>query len=124
MGVAHWTREEAHWDSIGARLRETLGDEGFERAWAAGSGLAPDEAIGWARRARGSRKRPPSGWESLTPTEAQVVEFVAEGLTNPQIAERMFISRATVKVHMAHVFQKLDVSNRTELAANAVRRRR
>ena len=61
--------------------------------------------------------------ESLTPTEAQVVEFVAKGLTNPQIAERMFISPATVKVHVAHVFQKLDVSNRTELAANAVQRR-
>jgi DNA-binding NarL/FixJ family response regulator len=58
----------------------------------------------------------------LTPTEAQVVELVAQGLTNPQIAERMFISRATVKVHVAHTFQKLDISNRAELTAMAVRR--
>jgi predicted ATPase/DNA-binding CsgD family transcriptional regulator len=123
LGVARWTREEAHWDAIGARLRAALGDEEFERAWTAGSELSPAEATAWARRARGSRKRPPSGWESLTPTETRVVELVAEGLTNPQIAERMFVSRATVKVHLAHVFQKLDVINRTELAAQAVQRR-
>jgi DNA-binding NarL/FixJ family response regulator len=50
------------------------------------------------------------------------VELVAQGLTNPQIGERMFISRATVKVHVAHIFQKLDISNRAELTAMAVRR--
>lgn len=82
-----------------------------------------DEAIGWARRARGSRKRPASGWESLTPTEAQVVELVAQGLTNPEVGARMFISRATVKVHLAHVFRKLNVGNRAELTAQAVRRK-
>jgi DNA-binding CsgD family transcriptional regulator len=59
---------------------------------------------------------------TLTPTETQVVELVAEGLTNPQIGERMFISRATVKVHLAHVFRKLDVKSRSELTAQAVRR--
>jgi DNA-binding NarL/FixJ family response regulator len=52
-----------------------------------------------------------------------VVELVAEGLTNPQIGERMFITRGTVKVHVAHVFDKLDVATRAELAAAATRRR-
>ena len=72
-----------------------------------------------APRSRGSRKRPLSGWASLTPTEAQVVKLVSEGLTKPQIADRMFISRATVKVHLGHVFQKLDVRSRSELAAQS-----
>jgi len=70
----------------------------------------------------GNRER--RGWESLTPTEKKVVEFATEGLTNRQIGERMLISRATVKVHLAHVYGKLDVSNRTELAAQAARRER
>jgi DNA-binding CsgD family transcriptional regulator len=81
-----------------------------------------EEAIGWVRRARGTRKRPAGGWESLTPTERQVVELVAQGLTNPQVGERMFISRGTVKAHLLHIFQKLDVQSRSELAALTVRR--
>ena len=71
---------------------------------------------------RGERRRPGRGWESLTPTEIRVVELVAEGLTNPQVGERMFISRGTVKVHLSHIFAKLGTSTRAELAAEATRR--
>jgi predicted ATPase/DNA-binding CsgD family transcriptional regulator len=122
LGVARWTPEAAHWDDITAALRASLEDDAYAAAWEAGAALDVDAAIGWARRARGARKRPPAGWESLTPTEGQVVELVAEGLTNPQVAERMFISRGTVKAHLTHIFQKLDVSSRAELAAYATRR--
>jgi len=51
-----------------------------------------------------------------------VVELVAEGLTNPQVGERMFISRGTVKVHLSHIFAKLGIATRTEFAAEATRR--
>jgi DNA-binding NarL/FixJ family response regulator len=51
-----------------------------------------------------------------------VVELVTEGLTNPQIAGRMFVSAQTVKTHMKNVFRKLGVSTRSELAALSVRR--
>ena len=54
------------------------------------------------------------------PTE--VVKLAAQGLTNPQIGERMFVSRATVKAHLARIFQKLDIHNRAELTAQAIRR--
>jgi DNA-binding CsgD family transcriptional regulator len=67
-------------------------------------------------RARGERKRPSSGWESLTPTEVDVVRLAAQGLTNPEIADKLFIARTTVKTHLAHVFAKLGVSTRSELA--------
>ncbi len=50
------------------------------------------------------------------------MELAAQGLTNPQIGARMFISRATVKAHLSHIFQKLDVRNRADLAAKAARR--
>ncbi len=73
-------------------------------------------------RARGTRRRRAKGWESLTPTEARVAGLVAEGLTNRQIGERMFVSLATVKTHLAHIFTKLGVHNRTELTAQAARR--
>jgi DNA-binding CsgD family transcriptional regulator len=52
-----------------------------------------------------------------------VVALVAEGLTNPQIAERMLIARSTVKTHLDHVFAKLGVTSRAELAASAAVRK-
>jgi hypothetical protein len=54
------------------------------------------QAVAYARRARGSRKRPTTGWDSLTPTELQVVELAAQGFTNPEIGRRLFIGAGTV----------------------------
>jgi DNA-binding CsgD family transcriptional regulator/tetratricopeptide (TPR) repeat protein len=78
---------------------------------------------GIRRGSRGSRSRPLTGWHSLTPTEQTVVALVAEGLTNPQIGNRLYISRRTVQTHLAHVFAKLDITSRAQLAAEATRRR-
>jgi DNA-binding CsgD family transcriptional regulator len=71
---------------------------------------------------RGARQRPQIGWESLTPTEHTVVELVAEGLSNPQIGERLYVSHRTVQTHLAHVFAKLGISSRAQLATEATRR--
>jgi predicted ATPase/DNA-binding CsgD family transcriptional regulator len=117
-GRTRWKPEQVELDELRARLEAELGPEPY----AEGRELSLENAIGWARRARGQRKRPERGWESLTPTELRVVDLVAEGLTNPQIGERMFISRGTVKVHLSHIFAKLGTSTRAELAAQATRR--
>jgi DNA-binding CsgD family transcriptional regulator len=114
-------RLDEHESLIGL-LRDTLGAEAFGAAWDEGAALSMDEAVAYASRARGERKRPSHGWESLTPTELQVVGLVREGLTNPQIGERLFISPRTVQTHVAHIFAKLGVKTRAELAAEAVRR--
>jgi DNA-binding CsgD family transcriptional regulator len=70
----------------------------------------------------GHSRRPRFGWESLTEAELRVVGLAAEGLTNRQVAERLFVSRRTVATHLEHVFQKLGFSTRARLAAEAVRR--
>jgi predicted ATPase/DNA-binding NarL/FixJ family response regulator len=105
-----------------ASARNVLGAETFDKHWTEAAELPLDEMIAYISRARGERKRPSSGWESLTPTEIRIVTLAAEGLTNPQIAERMFIARGTVKVHLSHVFAKLGVGTRAELAAQATKR--
>jgi predicted ATPase/DNA-binding CsgD family transcriptional regulator/class 3 adenylate cyclase len=97
-------------------LRAALGDRAFAEAWAEGVRLTLDEAVAYVRRARGSRRRPSTGWDSLTPTELDVVRLVVEGLSNPQIGSRLFMSRGTVKTHLSHIYAKLGVANRTELA--------
>ena len=83
--------------------------------------LTAQAVVSYARRSRGPRQRPEHGWDSFTPTEREVVRLVTEGLSNPDIANRLFISRATVKTHLAHVFTKLDVINRAQLVALATR---
>ncbi|WP_051703795.1 LuxR C-terminal-related transcriptional regulator [Glycomyces sp. NRRL B-16210] len=80
-----------------------------------GRSMALEEAVAYARRARGSRARPSSGWASLTPTELSVVELAVTGMTNPEIAGKLFMSRATVKTHLSHAYAKLGVANRTQL---------
>jgi DNA-binding CsgD family transcriptional regulator len=79
-------------------------------------------ALGVRRGAGGPRRRPATGWEALTETELKVVRLVAERLTNPEIAERMFISRRTVQTHVSHALAKLGVASRRDLAAEAARR--
>ena len=105
-----------------AEVRDAPGNE-FEAEYADGAALSLEQTIEWVRRARGERKRPPGGWESLTPTELRVVELASEGLTNARIGERMFISPATVKVHLAHVYAKLDLPNRAALATAHTQRK-
>jgi DNA-binding CsgD family transcriptional regulator len=105
-----------------ARARDAIGDDTFEVSFADGQTLTMDDAVAYASRARGERKRPSAGWDSLTPTEVDVVRLTAQGLTNPEIGERLFISRGTVKTHLSHVFAKLGIANRSELAAEATRR--
>jgi DNA-binding CsgD family transcriptional regulator len=76
-----------------------------------------DEAVAYAAPGRGSRKRPSFDWDSLTPTECDVTELAAQGLRNAEIAEKLFISQATVKTHLNHVFAKLGVRTRAVLAS-------
>jgi DNA-binding NarL/FixJ family response regulator len=97
-------------------LRAALGDRAFTEAWAEGARLILDDAVAYVRRARGIRRRPSTGWGSLTPTELDVVRLVVDGLNNPEIGSRLFMSRGTVKTHLSHIYAKLGVANRTELA--------
>jgi predicted ATPase/DNA-binding CsgD family transcriptional regulator len=116
LGLPVFATERTRREKLIRQTRGALGADAFEHAHAAGSAMDVDETVAYVRRARGARKRPPGGWESLTPTELRVVELAAEGLTNAAIAERMFISAATVKVHLGHVYGKLGVPNRAALA--------
>jgi DNA-binding CsgD family transcriptional regulator len=63
-----------------------------------------------------SADRQAEGWGSITPSEMRVVRLVTDGLTNRQVANRLFLSRHTVDAHLRNVFAKLGVSSRVELA--------
>ncbi len=93
-------------------------------------GAATDVARVQARfRAHGIRRGPHSkhrqarsGWDSLTPAETTVAEFVQGGLSNPEIAARLFLSKRTVATHVSHILKKLNVHSRTDIAREAALR--
>ena len=60
--------------------------------------------------------RPAFGWASLTDTERRVADLVAQGLSNRQVANRIFLSTHTVAFHLRHVFWKLGIASRVQLA--------
>jgi predicted ATPase/DNA-binding CsgD family transcriptional regulator len=87
-----------------------------------GAVLSLDEAVAYARRGRGGRGRPATGWDALTPTERDVVRLVARGCSNAEVGEQLFISVNTVKTHLSHVYEKVRVSGRADLVAQAAQR--
>ncbi|MDT5081911.1 MAG: hypothetical protein QOJ80_6548 [Mycobacterium sp.] len=112
---------DAAFDAAEGAVRNALGDEQFDHLHAEGYALTPDEAIAYARRGRGERKRPTSGWASLTPSERDVVRLLSDGLPNKEIAAKLFISPRTVQSHLTHVYAKLGLSSRVQLAQEAAR---
>jgi predicted ATPase/class 3 adenylate cyclase/DNA-binding CsgD family transcriptional regulator len=120
-GAVRFKLYQPGYDTDVSALRASMGDEAFERAWAEGAALSTPEAIAYAQRGRGERKRPSSGWASLTPAERDVVRLVAEGLANKDIAVRLFVSPRTVQAHLTHVYTKLGVTSRVQLAQEAAR---
>jgi DNA-binding CsgD family transcriptional regulator len=96
--------------------------ERLEASWDLARAAARLRALGIRPGRRGPRQRPKSGWDSLTTTEHKVVQLVAEGLSNPEIADRLFISRGTVHTHVSHILAKLGLRSRVGLAAEASRR--
>ena len=93
-------------------------------------GAATDVARVQARfRAHGIRRGPRakhrhalSGWDSLTPAETKVAALVEDGLSNPEIAAKLFLSKRTVGTHVSHILKKLNVNSRTDIAREAALR--
>ncbi|MCV6966130.1 LuxR family transcriptional regulator [Mycobacterium intermedium] len=120
-GEVRYVVHQANYAESVAALRDAMGENDFEAAWAEGAVLSTAEAIAYAQRGRGERKRPATGWGSLTPAELDVVRLVSEGLGNKDIATRLFISPRTVETHLTHVYAKLGLSSRVQLAREAAR---
>lgn len=97
--------------SAEALLRESLGAAEARGALGVAT-RARDELVRLGLR---PRRRPASGVASLTPSERRVAELAAAGLTNPEIAQSLFVSLRTVETHLTHTYRKLEISSRDQL---------
>jgi DNA-binding CsgD family transcriptional regulator len=84
--------------------------------------LALFRGYGIRRGPRSKHRQAQSGWDSLTPMERKIAGFVEEGLSNPDIAARLTLSRRTVGTHVSHILKKLGVNSRTDIAREAALR--
>jgi predicted ATPase/class 3 adenylate cyclase/DNA-binding CsgD family transcriptional regulator len=122
VGYVRFFSDQRAYETDSSAARQKLGDAEYQRAFEEGVAMSTADALTYAAKGRGSRHRPPTGWASLTPVEQQVIRLAAEGLTNPEIGDRLFISKRTVQAHLSAIFGKLGVSSRTQLAAQVTKR--
>jgi DNA-binding CsgD family transcriptional regulator/tetratricopeptide (TPR) repeat protein len=84
--------------------------------------LATFRSHGIRRGPHSKHRHASSGWDSLTPMETKVAAFVEEGLSNPDIAAKLMLSRRTVGTHVSHILKKLGVASRTDIARESALR--
>ena len=121
MGVARFKIYDSDYDASISQVRDALDENDFDASWAEGVALSTEEAIAYVQRGRGERKRPASGWASLTPAEREVARLICEGLANKEIATRLFVSPRTVQAHLSHIYAKLGIASRVQLVQEAAR---
>ncbi|CAA9535954.1 MAG: hypothetical protein AVDCRST_MAG49-222 [uncultured Thermomicrobiales bacterium] len=142
MGIPFPPAERDKATPVKVLLREQLGDDAFDAAWAEGWASTVDDAVAFALAETPAPSAPeeapaaapaaaaappvsgtptpvePSG---LTRREVEVVRLLADGRSNREIAEALFISAGTVRTHVEHILAKLDLDTRAAVAAWAVR---
>jgi DNA-binding CsgD family transcriptional regulator len=105
------TDREASIEALGRALTIY---SGIRASWDAGRVRSRLRALG-VRRRMATAEPETHGWAALTAAEVAVARLVAEGLTNRDVAERLFLSPHTVNSHLRHVFTKLRINSRVEL---------
>ena len=105
-------------------VRAALGEDAFRDAWEAGASMSPADVLTLAldRAVDGAPARPAADPDGLTPREAEVLELIAGGRANKQIAAQLSISVSTVEQHVTRIYAKIGARGRADATVHALRR--
>jgi non-specific serine/threonine protein kinase len=111
-------------EAVRAEVRAQLGQEAFDEAVAEGQTLTVEDLLTIPHSPPDSTSRVPASvpYEPLTARELDVLRLLAQDLSNPQIAERLVVSRRTVDAHLQSVYAKLGVKSRAAAVQVAIER--
>ncbi|MBV9353894.1 MAG: hypothetical protein JO023_00055, partial [Chloroflexi bacterium] len=116
LGVEPWPSERRYLDGWLAVARRTLGPSAYQRAWDDGRASTLDQAVSLAEALLVVPPAAAAPTEVLSPREQEVAVLLAQGLTNKQIASELVVSPATVRSHVEHILDKLDLRSRAQVA--------
>jgi non-specific serine/threonine protein kinase len=121
---ARWMESDraVHEDQVQG-IQKRLGPQTFTAEWAAGRSLSAEDAVRFALRAGDpeAAEASASARSVLTRREQEVAALVARGMTNRQLADQLLVATRTIETHLEHIFAKLGVQTRAEVAAWATR---
>jgi NarL family two-component system response regulator LiaR len=118
-----WVEKALQAGAVGYLLKNVSADDLAAAVRSAHTGrptLAPEATQALLQAARSTSQEPRPGYD-LTPREGEVLSLLAQGLTNSEIGDRLHISYSTTATHVSSILSKLDVSNRAEAVALALR---
>ena len=121
--MSPWTVSNLAYERHLAHARSQLDEAAWDAAWSEGQKMTAQEAMAYALSTDDeSSPDPESSPADLSPREVDVLKLVAEGLTDPQVAERLYLSPRTVGWYLRSIYRKLGVPSRAAAAKSAVER--
>jgi non-specific serine/threonine protein kinase len=116
LGITLFPHAQVHQDACEAAARAGLGDARFQDAWSQGFALSREQVAATALEETPQAARAAAAVHDLSDRELEVARLLASGLSNPDIAAELYLSRATVKTHVSHILTKLGLQSRAQVA--------
>ncbi len=130
LGAVRVPVTQSEHDRAMVDLREALGEEALAAAWTEGRAMTTEQAIEYAlaepdrdERTKVSPQTMKEKFGGLTPREREVAVLIAQGKSNPEIAEALVVSERTVTTHVSNILSKLGFTSRTQVASWATEKR-
>jgi DNA-binding NarL/FixJ family response regulator len=117
LPLSPFDRAHPDYETLLAAVRLQLGEQAWEAVRSEGRAMTPEAAVEYALA---THEAAPASSSQLSEREAEVLALVAQGLTNPQIAGRLYLSPRTVGQHLRSIYRKLGVNSRAAAAREAI----